>query len=141
MVLTARSAGFTRSSYPFSGSPYSPSQQIRRLTCAPSEAGHPCSFEHFARLRRGPHTPMTAVMQKRRPVTTAGIPKTAASPPPPPSRAHPSAVLALITAGAAATVALWFHDTTSIHGWGEWLTNAGRVPGLLAGYGVVVLVA
>ena len=82
---------------------------------------------------------MTAVMQKRRPVTTAARPQPPASPSP--SRAHPSAILALIAAGAAATVALWFHDTTSIHGWGEWLTNAGRVTGLLAGYGVVVLVA
>jgi ferredoxin-NADP reductase len=36
---------------------------------------------------------------------------------------------------------LWWHDTTAISGLGDWLTNAGRVTGLLAGYGVVVLVA
>jgi ferredoxin-NADP reductase/DMSO/TMAO reductase YedYZ heme-binding membrane subunit len=50
-------------------------------------------------------------------------------------------VLALIAAGALATVGLWWHDTTSISGFGGWLTNAGRITGLLAGYGVVVLVA
>ena len=37
--------------------------------------------------------------------------------------------------------ALWWHDTASISGFGDWLTNAGRITGLLAGYGVVVLVA
>jgi predicted ferric reductase len=50
-------------------------------------------------------------------------------------------VLGVIGAGALATIALWWHDTTSISGFGDWLTNAGRVTGLLAGYGVVVLVA
>jgi predicted ferric reductase len=55
--------------------------------------------------------------------------------------AYPSAVLAVIAAGAAATVALWWHNTPSIHGLGDWLTNAGRVTGLLAGYAVVVLIA
>jgi ferredoxin-NADP reductase len=59
----------------------------------------------------------------------------------PPVRAHPAAVLGLIGAGAAATVALWWRNTPAIHGAGDWLTNAGRVTGLLAGYGVVVLVA
>ena len=50
-------------------------------------------------------------------------------------------VLAVIAAGAVATIALWWHDTPAIHGFGDWLTNAGRVTGLLAGYGVVVLLA
>jgi predicted ferric reductase len=57
------------------------------------------------------------------------------------SRARPSAVLALIAAGALATIALWWHDTPSLGGLGDWLTNAGRVTGLLAGYAMVVLVA
>ncbi|HSP39231.1 MAG TPA: ferredoxin reductase family protein [Frankiaceae bacterium] len=61
--------------------------------------------------------------------------------PPGPVRAHPTAVLALIAAGAIAAVALWWIDTPPIHGVGDWLTNAGRITGLLAGYGVVVLVA
>jgi predicted ferric reductase len=67
--------------------------------------------------------------------------------PPPPStavapvRAHPGVILAAILAGALACLALWWTDTPSIHGLGDWLTNAGRITGLLAGYGVVVLVA
>jgi len=63
------------------------------------------------------------------------------APTPAPTRAHPNAVLAAIAAGALAVVALWWHDTATITGFGAWLTNAGRVTGLLAGYGVVVLVA
>ncbi len=61
----------------------------------------------------------------------------------PPRRpgAHPLFVLGAIAAGAVATIALWWQDTPSIHGLGDWLTNAGRITGLLAGYGVVVLVA
>ena len=58
-----------------------------------------------------------------------------------PARAHPRAILALIGAGAVATIWLWWHGTPGIHGTGDWITNAGRVLGLLAGYGVVVLIA
>jgi ferredoxin-NADP reductase len=54
-------------------------------------------------------------------------------------RANPTVVLALTGIGALITVGLWWHDTASIHGFGDWLTDAGRVCGLLAGYGVVVL--
>src|SRR3954454_20760814 len=61
--------------------------------------------------------------------------------PPPAPQAPPRAVLGAIVAGAVATLALWWHNTPAIHGLGDWLTNAGRVTGLLAGYGVVVLVA
>jgi predicted ferric reductase len=50
-------------------------------------------------------------------------------------------VLAVIAAGAVATVCLWWHDTSSISGFGAWLTSAGRITGLLAGYAVVALVA
>ena len=56
-------------------------------------------------------------------------------------RARPYLVLAGICAGAAATIGLWWQNTPSITGWGDWLTNAGRIMGLLAGYGIVVLVA
>src|SRR4051794_9331439 len=59
----------------------------------------------------------------------------------PSAGAHPGAVLAAIGAGAVACVLLWWHNTPSINGLGDWLTNAGRITGLLAGYGVVVLVA
>lgn len=50
-------------------------------------------------------------------------------------------MLAAITAGVGAVLALWWHDTPSISGFGDWLTNAGRVTGLLAGYAIVVLIA
>ena len=58
-----------------------------------------------------------------------------------PTRAHPQAILAVIGLGAVATLWLWWHGTPSIHGTGDWITNAGRVLGLLAGYSVVVLIA
>src|SRR4051812_18195576 len=60
---------------------------------------------------------------------------------PPSAGAHPGVVLAVIGAGAVACVLLWWQNTPSISGIGDWLTNAGRITGLLAGYGVVVLVA
>ena len=56
-------------------------------------------------------------------------------------RARPGLVLSIIGAGVLAVIALWWSDTPSVHGLGDWLTNAGRILGLLAGYGVVVLVA
>ena len=55
--------------------------------------------------------------------------------------ADPNAVLALVGAGALAVLALWWRDTPSVGGIGDWLTNAGRITGLLAGYGIVVLIA
>ena len=58
-----------------------------------------------------------------------------------PPRTRPAAVLTVIAAGALASILLWWHQTESVHGLGDWLTNAGRLTGLLAGYGVVVLIA
>ena len=55
--------------------------------------------------------------------------------------ADPNAVLGLIGLGGVAVLALWWHHTETITGVGDWLTNAGRITGLLAGYGMVVLVA
>ena len=49
--------------------------------------------------------------------------------------------LVAIWLGAAAVLFLWWHDTPSVNGLGGWLTNAGRITGLLAGYLVVVLLA
>ena len=57
------------------------------------------------------------------------------------SPARGSRLLALIAVGAAAVVLLWWHDTASVVGLGQWLTNAGRITGLLAGYAVIVLLA
>jgi ferredoxin-NADP reductase len=49
-------------------------------------------------------------------------------------------VLALIGLGAAAVLFLWWKDTPPLHGLGDLLTGAGRILGLLAAYGFVVLV-
>jgi predicted ferric reductase len=48
-------------------------------------------------------------------------------------------VLSGIAFGAVAVVGLWWNDTKYVYGLGGWLTNAGRITGLLAGYAVVVL--
>jgi predicted ferric reductase len=50
-------------------------------------------------------------------------------------------VLTVIGLGGVAVIALWWHGTPSVDGLGGWLTGAGEILGLLAGYGVVVLVA
>ncbi|MGI5326079.1 ferredoxin reductase family protein [Actinomadura nitritigenes] len=47
----------------------------------------------------------------------------------------------LIYAGAAAVLLMWWHGTRSVTGLDGWLTEAGRVTGLLAGYGCAVLLA
>jgi predicted ferric reductase len=65
-------------------------------------------------------------------------------------RAEPSApyvrfgaapTLAAMWAGAVAVAFLWWHDTPQVAGLDGWLTNAGRITGLLTGYLVVVLLA
>jgi predicted ferric reductase len=53
----------------------------------------------------------------------------------------PRLVLSVIGLGAVAVIALWWHTTPPIAGTGDLLTALGDVLGLLAGYGVVVLVA
>ncbi|MGS2586994.1 ferredoxin reductase family protein [Streptomyces hebeiensis] len=53
----------------------------------------------------------------------------------------PPLAQALIWAGAAGVLGLWWHDTASVVGAGDLLTGAGRITGLLAGYGCAVLVA
>ncbi|MFJ6835192.1 ferric reductase-like transmembrane domain-containing protein [Streptomyces sp. NPDC091209] len=58
---------------------------------------------------------------------------------PRPSPAGP--LLALLWAGAAAVLALWWTDTRSVVGLAGWLTDAGRIAGLLCGYSCAVLVA
>ncbi|HEY6749435.1 MAG TPA: FMN-binding protein, partial [Mycobacteriales bacterium] len=49
-----------------------------------------------------------------------------ARPAPPAARpgTHPAALLAAIVAGAVATVGLWWFDTPSVSGFGDWLTDA-----------------
>jgi hypothetical protein len=60
---------------------------------------------------------------------------------PRPLRIAPGVALAAIGLGALAVLVLWWHDTVFVQGLGDWLTNAGRITGLLAGYAVVVLLA
>jgi predicted ferric reductase len=59
--------------------------------------------------------------------------------PTPPVRLRANALLVAIAVGAVLVIALWWQDTPPLHGFGDWLTNAGRITGLLAGYAVVVL--
>src|SRR3954453_9031059 len=75
----------------------------------------------------------------RLPVMTSVAERTVLRPQPAKSRVSANTMLAGIVLGAVAVIALWWHNTTSISGFGDWLTNAGRVTGLLAGYAVVVL--
>jgi predicted ferric reductase len=49
------------------------------------------------------------------------------------------ALAAVIAAGAAATMWMWWHDGSAPRSAGDWLTDGGRVTGLLGGYGLGVL--
>ena len=51
---------------------------------------------------------------------------------------HPRVALACLAFGALLVLLLWWQDTTSISGVGQWLTGAGRLTGLLAGYAIAV---
>ncbi|GHH75258.1 ferric reductase [Streptomyces sulfonofaciens] len=51
----------------------------------------------------------------------------------------PALVRLLIAVGAGAVLALWWRHTASVTGAGDWLTGAGRITGLLAGYACAVL--
>jgi len=56
-------------------------------------------------------------------------------------RLLPPLVLAAVALGAGAVLLLWVHDTApTLHTLGDYLTAAGRITGLLAGYAVVVQV-
>lgn len=59
----------------------------------------------------------------------------------PPARVAPELALTAIAVGAVAVTFLWWHDTFAVNGLGDWLTNAGRLTGLWAGYTIVVLLA
>ncbi|MBN9619424.1 MAG: ferric reductase-like transmembrane domain-containing protein, partial [Actinobacteria bacterium] len=56
-------------------------------------------------------------------------------------RAAALVTLGVIGLGGLAVIGLWWQDTVFVMGFGDWLTNAGRITGLLAGYAVVVLLA
>jgi predicted ferric reductase len=52
----------------------------------------------------------------------------------------PRGLLAAIGVGAAIVLFLWWYSTLAITGLGGWLTGAGEILGLLAGYAVIILV-
>jgi ferredoxin-NADP reductase len=56
-------------------------------------------------------------------------------------RLRPGTVLFVVAAGALGVLWLWWRNTESISGPGDWITNAGRIAGLLAGYGAAALLA
>ncbi|WP_037670643.1 ferric reductase-like transmembrane domain-containing protein [Streptomyces griseus] len=63
-----------------------------------------------------------------------------APPTTPPVRPAAGLLLAVLWAGAAAVLALWWSGTGSVVGTAGWLTGAGRIAGLLCGYACAVLV-
>ncbi len=58
-----------------------------------------------------------------------------------PWRVTAAPALTVIWAGAFAVLLLWWKDTNYVTGLAGWLTNAGRITGLLAGYLLAVLLA
>ncbi|MEU1178364.1 ferric reductase-like transmembrane domain-containing protein [Streptomyces sp. NPDC005820] len=65
----------------------------------------------------------------------------AAPPVAPAARRSPAGgLLAVLWAGAAAVLALWWSGTGSVVGAAGWLTGAGRIAGLLCGYACAVVV-
>ena len=77
--------------------------------------------------------------------STVGVRRAPLAAPAAPTRRRPvitpAAALSVIAVGALAVIGLWWQDTQFVYGLGGWLTNAGRITGLLAGYAVVVLLA
>jgi predicted ferric reductase len=82
------------------------------------------------------HYPAAARPRRPGPPAAAPAPGRRSAP-----QTRPALVLAVIGAGAAAVIALWWQSTPTIKGLGDLLTSAGQILGLLAGYGFVVLVA
>jgi ferredoxin-NADP reductase/DMSO/TMAO reductase YedYZ heme-binding membrane subunit len=83
---------------------------------------------------------MSSTVARRRPAEPAH--RRAAEPAPTQELARaalPQLVPALIAAGALAVLALWWRDTYAVTGADQWLTGAGRITGLLAGYAAPVL--
>ncbi|MGW2636797.1 ferredoxin reductase family protein [Streptomyces sp. NPDC001348] len=73
-------------------------------------------------------------------MTTVYERRTAPPVAPAPRRSPAGPLLALLWAGAAAVLVLWWADTGSVVGAEGWLTGAGRIAGLLCGYSCAVLV-
>ena len=56
-------------------------------------------------------------------------------------RLDPRLALGIIVAGGLGVIGIWWQDTYYVQGFGGWLTNAGRLTGLLAGYAIAVVLA
>ncbi|MGA4544275.1 ferredoxin reductase family protein [Uniformispora flossi] len=71
-----------------------------------------------------------------------GTPRRHAAPGPVPAarRMVPALVQAAIWGGGAAVLGLWWRHTPAVVGAADWLTGAGRLFGLLAGYACAILV-
>ena len=86
----------------------------------------------------------TGAMRVASAVRTTGAMRTAKPIAPGTGKARivlPIVVLALVALGLVGVIYLWLRDTTFLHGPGALLIDIGEVFGLLAGYGVVILVA
>jgi predicted ferric reductase len=86
----------------------------------------------------------TGAMRTTGAVRTTGAMRTAKPIAPGTGRARmilPIVVLAVIALGLAGVIYLWWRDTLFMHGPGALLIDIGEVLGLLAGYGVIILVA
>lgn len=81
---------------------------------------------------------MTTVPHAR---TGGPVPRPAPPPARRPRRFPAEGVLAVVFGGAVAVLALWWRHTPSVVGLDGWLTGAGRITGLLAGYACAVLLA
>ncbi|UGY95008.1 ferredoxin reductase family protein [Streptomyces gobiensis] len=58
-----------------------------------------------------------------------------------PRRSPTAPLLLLIWAGAAAVLWLWWYNTPAVVRTADWYIGAGRITGLLAGYGAAVVIA
>ncbi|MBO1418678.1 ferredoxin reductase family protein, partial [Streptomyces sp. FH025] len=82
-------------------------------------------------------TTATTPKPRRDPPVSAGARHRAAARPP--LALPPGAALGLIAVGALGVLGLWWISTSAVVGAAGWLTNAGRITGLLAGYAAPVL--
>ncbi|MDI5963354.1 ferredoxin reductase family protein [Streptantibioticus silvisoli] len=83
---------------------------------------------------------MAVPRSQNNPVTTRfPVRRRAVVLPPSVVRLVPVAAGVLVGAGAAGVLGLWWVDTSSVVGASGWFTGAGRICGLLAGYGCAVL--
>ncbi|MDH6578280.1 ferric reductase-like transmembrane domain-containing protein [Kitasatospora sp. MAP5-34] len=82
---------------------------------------------------------MTVLTQHRNTRSSHGSRRAAPAPRRLPADAVSWAVLALIGVGALGLLAVWWQNTTEVTTAADWLTGAGRITGLLAGYAAPVL--